>query len=287
MASGRRSKPPAAPTRRAAAEPVDPAPPGPALVTGASSGIGEAFARALGARGQPLVLVARRRERLEKLGAERRARHGVAVELVCADLSKPLGVDDVTRAVEARGLEIELLVNNAGFGSYGAFAQLPLGRELEMIDLDVRALVALTGHYLPRMIERGRGAIVQIASTTSFQPVPYMAVYSAAKAFVLHFSEAVARECVSTGVRVLAVCPGHTPTEFQRVSGADRRPTRTSSQSADEVVREALAALERKDNWRDVVVTGLPNKLTTQAPRLLPRRTLARLIERAFRPSKA
>jgi uncharacterized protein len=286
MASRRRSKPPAA-RARAAVPAADRPPPGPALVTGASSGIGAAFARALAARGQPLVLVARRRERLEQLGGELRARHGVAVELVCADLSKPLGVDDVTRAVEARGLEIELLVNNAGFGSYGAFAQLPLHRELEMIDLDVRALVALTGHYLPRMIERQRGAIIQIASTTSFQPVPYMAVYGAAKAFVLHFSEAVARECISTGVRVLAVCPGHTPTEFQRVSGADRRPTRTTSQSADDVVSEALAALERGGDAGDVVVTGLPNKLTTQAPRLLPRRTLARLIERAFRPSKA
>jgi short-subunit dehydrogenase len=282
---GRRASHAAAPRADAPSVPAEaPAKPagGTALVTGASSGIGEAFARALAARGHDLVLVARRRDRLEGLAAALRAPHGVSVEVVVADLSKPLGVDDVTQAVDRLGLEIELLVNNAGFGSYGAFAELPLGRELEMIDLNVRALVALTGHVLPGMLERRHGTIVNIASTTSFQPVPYMAVYGASKAFVLHFSEAVAQECAQRGVRVLAVCPGHTPTEFQRVSGVDRRPSRTSSQSVDEVVREALGALD--GDAGDVVVTGLPNTLTPHAPRRRPRRALGWLIERAFRP---
>jgi hypothetical protein len=232
-----------------------------------------------------LVVTARRRDRLERLAAELRQAHGVAVEICLADLSKPEGVDELTASVERAGLEVELLVNNAGFGSYGAFHELDLGRELAMIDLNVRALVALTGWALPAMCQRGRGAIVHVASTTSFQPVPYMAVYGASKAFVLSFSEAVAHECRGKGVRVLAVCPGHTPTEFQQVSGAHRRPARTSAQSPAEVVLEALRALEQAHD--DVVVTGLPNKLTTQLPRLLPRGLLARVIERAFRPQSA
>lgn len=256
-----------------------------AIVTGSSSGIGEAFARALAGRGHHLVLVARRRERLEKLAAELRAAHGTDVLTLAVDLSKPTGVDRVGALLEREGVEVELLVNNAGFGSYGPFVELELGRELEMIDLDVRALVALTGLILPGMIERRAGTIIQIASTTSFQPVPYMAVYGACKAFVLSFSEAIASECQGTSVRVLAVCPGHTPTEFQRVSGADRRPARTSSQSAADVVKEALAALEHGRD--DIVVTGGPNKVTTQLPRLLPRRWLGRIIERAFRPRGA
>jgi short-subunit dehydrogenase len=253
-----------------------------ALVTGASSGIGEAFAHALASQGHHLALAARRRNRLERLAGELRAAHGVDVATYAVDLSKPQGVDELTSAVDRAGLEIDLLVNNAGFGSYGPFVELELGRELEMIDLDVRALVALTGHFLPPMLARGKGAILQIASTTSFQAVPYMAVYGACKAFVLSFSEAISSECQGTGVRVLAVCPGHTPTEFQQISGGDRRPTRTTSQTAADVVAEALAALDKGRD--DVVVTGVPNKVTAQLPRLLPRRWLGRILERAFRP---
>lgn len=253
-----------------------------ALVTGASSGLGAAFARALAARGRDLVLTARRRERLEALAMELAEQHGTTAQVVVADLSKPAGVHELTTAVDDLGVTVELLINNAGFGSYGRFCQLPLGRELEMIDLNVRALCALTGHYLPDMVERRRGSIVHVASTTSFQPVPYMAVYGASKSFVLHFSEAVARECRGTGVDVLALCPGHTPTEFHRRSGADQRPTRTSAQPADEVVQEALDALDRRG--QSVVVAGRPNRLTSQVHRLLPRRALSWLVERAFRP---
>ena len=253
-----------------------------ALVSGASSGIGEAYARALAAAGYDLVLTARRRERLSELAATLRARHGRSVEVVIADLSTPSGVDVLTSAVEALGLEISLLVNNAGFGSYGPFVDQELGRELAMIDLNARALVALTGHYLPLMLKRGAGAILHVASTTAYQPVPYMAVYGASKAFVLHFSEAISRENATSGVRILAVCPGHTPTEFQERSGAHRRPVRTSAQSAADVVAESLRALDR--GWGDAIVTGAPNKLTTQAARVLPRRLLAWALERAFRP---
>jgi uncharacterized protein len=256
-----------------------------AVVTGASSGIGEVFARALAKRGCDLVVSARRRERLQALAEDLRARHNVAVHMAPADLANPLGVDDLLGVVESLACPVDLLVNNAGFGSYGPFHRLPLERELAMVDLNVRALVALTGALLPGMLDRGQGAIVQIASTTSFQPVPYMAVYAATKAFVLNFSEAVAHECKGTGVQVLTVCPGHTPTEFQQVSGVHQRPTRTSSQSAQDVVGEALDALDRKRET--VVVTGWPNRITTQFPRLVPRRLLGWAIERAFRPTSS
>jgi short-subunit dehydrogenase len=253
-----------------------------ALVSGASSGIGESFVRALGARDHDIVAVARRRDRLESIARQVRQRYRVNVHVIALDLSTSAGIEDLTGALDSMGLVPDVLVNNAGFGSYGPFAQLSLERELRMIDVNVRALVALTGHFLPRMIDRGSGAILQIASTTAFQPVPYMAVYGATKAFVLSFSEAVARECDGSNVRVLAVCPGHTPTEFQAISGVDQRPTRTSAQSADDVVREALAALDRGRSH--VVVTGAPNRLTTQIPRVLPRRVMSWIVERAFRP---
>lgn len=253
-----------------------------AVITGASSGIGETFARSLAAMKFDLVLCARREPRLQSLAGELENRHAITSHVTPADLANPLGVDDLQTAVEALGRPVDLLVNNAGFGSYGAFHRLPIDRELAMVDLNVRALVALTGAFLPAMLERGQGAIVQVASTTAFQPVPYMAVYGATKAFVLNFSEAVARECEGSGVRVLTVCPGHTPTEFQKISGVDARPARTSSQSANDVVREALEALERKRD--SVLVTGWPNRFTTRLPRLIPRRLLGRAIERAFRP---
>lgn len=253
-----------------------------ALVTGASSGIGESFARAFAARGHDLVVVARRRERLDALAKQLRAEHGIAVHVVALDLALPESVDDLSGALDSLGVVPDVLVNNAGYGSYGAFVRLPLDRELRMIDLNVRALVALTGHLLPRMLGRGSGSILQVASTTSFQPVPYMAVYGATKAFVLSFSEALARECEGSGVHVLAVCPGHTPTEFQELSGVNQRPTRTSAQSPEDVVREALAALDQRDVH--VVVTGAPNRITTQIPRILPRRAMSWIVGRAFRP---
>jgi hypothetical protein len=253
-----------------------------AVVTGASSGIGEVFARALATRGFDLVLCARRKDRLDRLATELHEAHAVTCHLAVADLAQPSGVDSVLALVESLSRPVSMLVNNAGFGSYGPFHGLPLDREVAMVDLNVRAVVALTGALLPDMIARKEGAIVQIASTTSFQPVPYMAVYGATKAFVLSFSEAIAQECQGTGVHVLTVCPGHTPTEFQVVSGVHARPARTTSQTAEEVVREALDALDRRRET--LLVTGWPNRVTTQLPRLVPRRWLGRAIERAFRP---
>lgn len=228
-----------------------------------------------------MCLVARRADRLESLAQQLGARGAVAHRVV-ADLATDQGVEEAIRGFDSMGRDLDLLVNNAGVGSYGAFHALPLERELAMIDLNVRAVTKLTGHFLPGMVSRGRGAILQVASTTSFQPVPFMATYAATKAFVLHFSEAVAREVQGTGVRIVAVCPGHTPTEFQKISGVDRRPTRTSSQDAGAVVEEALRALDGTNS--PVVVTGWPNRLTTQASRVMPRRALSWALGRAFRP---
>lgn len=253
-----------------------------ALVTGASSGIGEVFARTLAARGYDLLLVARRAGKLEAMASDLRSHHGIEAHAVGADLSNPRGVDETIAAVERIAREVDLLVNNAGFGSYGAFAELPVESELEMIDLNVRAVVALTGHFLPKMVARRSGGIIQIASTTAFQPVPYMGTYGATKAFVLHFTEAIAHELKGSGVRMLAVCPGHTPTEFQQRSGVVHRPTRTPSQSAEDVVREALDAFERSS--AHVVVTGLPNKAITRLARVVPRRALTWIVGQGFRP---
>jgi hypothetical protein len=253
-----------------------------ALVTGASSGIGEQFARALADRGWDLLLVARSEAKLRALAEELRRAHGCEVQVLAADLARPGGVELAVNGFDKWGRELDLLVNNAGVGTYGPFHALPLQRELEMIDLNVRALVALTGHFLPAMLSRGRGGIIQLASTTSFQPVPYMATYAATKGFVLYFGEAIAREVKGTGVRVLTVCPGHTPTGFQRTSGVDRRPARTSSQTAQQVVQEALEAWE--GGGGPVKVTGWPNRVTTQAPRFVPRKVLSWAIGRAFKP---
>jgi len=252
-----------------------------ALVTGASSGIGEAFAHALAARGFDLILVARRLDRLASLGQRLHQSHGIEVKAVQADLATPKGVEDTLRAVESSERPLDLLINNAGVGSYGAFSDLEESRELQMVDLNVRAIVALTHHFLPRMIARGKGDIVQVSSTTAFQPVPYMATYGATKAVGLHFSEAIAREVQGTGVRVLAVCPGHTPTEFQEVSGSARRSVRTTKQPAEQVVQEALEALQQ---GRHVVITGRPNRALAQVSRVLPRRSMTWVIGRGFKP---
>ncbi|HEY6236260.1 MAG TPA: SDR family oxidoreductase, partial [Candidatus Elarobacter sp.] len=185
-----------------------------ALITGASSGIGEAFARALAARGEDLVLVARSAERLEALAAELSAKHGVRAHVLPADLSDPKAVDALVAELTARGLTVTTLINNAGFGTHGEFASLDAARERDEVIVNVLAPVQLTHALLPAMVARKSGAIVNVGSTASFQPVPYMAVYGATKAFLLSFSEALAEEVRAHGVRVVALCPGQTDTAF-------------------------------------------------------------------------
>jgi len=253
-----------------------------ALVTGASSGIGEAFARTLAARGAHLVLVARSAGKLEALARELSASHGIRAESIAADLSRPGAGAEVSREAERRGLAVDVLVNNAGFGTYGRFEELPAEREHDEVQLNVAAVVDLTRALLPGMLARGRGAVVNVASTAAFQPVPYMAVYGATKAFVLSFSEALWAETRGRGVSVLALCPGQTETRFFEAVGTDEarfgRP-----ETSEVVVDRALRALARGKSY---VVSGSRNWLVAQSARFTPRSVTALVTGMLFRPRK-
>src|ERR671922_76374 len=198
-----------------------PAPDSTCLVTGASSGIGADIARSLAARGHGVTLVARRTERLEKLAAELRDRDGVRVETVGCDLGHADARQRMRAEIGERGLTVEILVNNAGFGSGGLFQELDQERELEMVRLNVEAVVDLCGRYVPELVRRGRGAVLNVASTAAFQPLPRQATYSASKAFVLTFTDALHEDLAGTGVTATTLCPGPAKTEFMANAGID------------------------------------------------------------------
>ena len=243
------------------------------LITGASAGLGVEFARQCAGRGDALVLVARRRERLDALAGAL----GGDVHVLAADLSLPDSAASLVNAIEAEGLYVDTLINNAGFGLTGPFARLPLDRQREMIDLNVRTLTELARIVLPAMVERGRGAILNVASTAAFQPGPWFAVYFATKAYVLSFSEALHQEVKGTGVKVSCLCPGPTATEFGRVAGfASDRFDRFAADAAG-VVRAGLAGLDAN---KAVVVPGALNKVTSQSSRFLPRAAMRRIVAR-------
>lgn len=237
-----------------------------ALITGASSGIGEAFARQLARKGYDVVLVARRRDRMEKLAADVTAASGAAAEIVEADLALP----DAVAAVEARLRQgdISMVVNCAGFGTRGEFASLPEDRELEEIDVNVRALTRLSHAALETMLPAHSGTIINVASTGAFQPVPYMATYAATKAYVLSFSEALHEEAKPHGVTVTCVCPGPVKTEFQQVAGVDQRSLRLGWTTPEKVVNMTLSAASR---GKAIVVPGGLNQATALSNRFVPR----------------
>ena len=255
-----------------------------ALITGASAGIGAEFARALAARGTNVILVARSQDRLQTLADEVARDHGVRAEAIAADLARPGAARELRVAVEARGLTGDLLVNNAGFGTHGPFETLAPEREGAEVALNVAAVVDLTHLFLPAMLAKGDGAVVNVASTAAFQPVPYMAVYGATKAFVLSFSEALWAEYRGRGVRVLALCPGRTATEFFDVIGTDSAAARGAKRTSAQVVETGLHALER---GRGYAVDGRANYLTAQVSRVLPRNRVARIMARVARPRRA
>jgi hypothetical protein len=244
-----------------------------AIVTGASSGIGAAFARALAREGTHLVLVARRAERLQSLARELSRSHGVDVEPLPLDLSRAEASSSLAARIEAR--PPDLLVNNAGFARYGAFTDLPLGPQLELVDVNVRALVELSHAFVRGARARGRGALVQVASTAGYVPVPYEAVYAASKCFVLHFGEALWEELRGTGVRVLTLCPGFTETEFAGVAGLPPKVVLQHGITPEAVVETALAALQRGS---PTVVHGQGTKLAGALGRVAPRRLVLRLV---------
>jgi short-subunit dehydrogenase len=249
-----------------------------ALVTGASSGIGEAYARALHALGCPLVVVARREERLRTLASEL----GGDVEVVSADLAAEGGPRRVYDEVRARGLAVEVLVNNAGVGHTGPFHQEPLDAIEGMLDLNARAAMVLTRLFLPAMVEKRKGFIVNVVSTSAFQPVPYLAVYGASKAFLLSLTEALATELQGSGVTVQALCPGLTATEFQGVAGTDKVPfNRTASMTPAAVVSASLRAVER---GKLRVVPGFSNRLTAALVPFTPGWVVRRIGAKLFHP---
>lgn len=251
-----------------------------ALVTGASSGIGDAFARALAARGMSLVLVARNREALQKLADELKKSHGTSTEVIVADLSKEADVAAIPRTLADRGLTIELLVNNAGFMTYGHFEQLEAAADHAEVMVNVTALVDLCHALVPGMLKRKSGGIINVASIVAFQPIPFMAVYSATKAFVVAFSMALAEEVRSRGVRVVTLCPGPTRTQlFVRSNSAD--VIRVGSHTPDKVVATALKAL---DQGRGLIVDGWRNTMLSYFSSVLPRRFTAHMAGRQVKP---
>jgi hypothetical protein len=250
-----------------------------AVVTGASSGIGQAFALELSQAGHPVLLTARRRAELEEL-ADEIARRGGHAELVVADLATEQGVQTVAEAARALG-KIDVLVNNAGVGVHGAFLENSSARERAEVALNVTAVVELTRALLPQMVARQRGQIINVASLLSFMPTPWFATYGATKAFVLHFSEALAEELRGTGVRVHASCPGPVATGFFHAAGADATRDRLPALRADRVARTALRAAA---SGRSVRVIGWLYALVAFVTRLTPRAWMRRIMGLILRP---
>jgi uncharacterized protein len=254
-----------------------------ALVTGASSGIGAAIARELASRGYAVTLVARREERLQSLATEIGSAHGVVAETIACDLSDPSERDRLADELRTRGRAVEVLVNNAGFGHQADFATSPRERMVGMVRINVETVVDLTGRFLAGMVERSRGAVINIASTAAFQPLPGSAVYAASKSFVLSFSEAIRTEQRGSGVTVTAVCPGPVRTEFTDVAGVPGVEERTPGaiwMSAEDVARHAVDGAEHD---RRVVVPGALNRATALAGQYSPRSVALPLISRFWR----
>lgn len=239
------------------------------MITGASSGIGTELARGFAARGHSLVLVARRKERMDQLGIELRARPGIQVEVIVSDLEGPEAPEALVAELRRRGIALHTLVNNAGFGLRGTFATLPYDQQMGMIELNVTALAKLSRLLLPGMMERGEGGILNVASTAAFQAGPSMAVYYATKAFVLSLSEALHEEVKPKGVTVTALCPGPTTTEFAQ--RADMEKSKLFKAGAMSAAAVAKIGVEGYFKGRAVVVTGAANRLGSIGAQLLPR----------------
>jgi len=238
------------------------------LVTGASSGLGEEFARQLAHRGAHLLLTARSVQRLQNLAADLTRVNGTRAQILPFDLADAKGVDELLAAVRATGVFVEHVINNAGFGSAGAFARLDPVREGAMVRLNVEAVLRLTHGLLAPMQEAGRGGIINVASTASFQPVPFMATYGATKAFVLHFTLALATELEGSGVRAMALCPGPVRTGFQAVAGIHKPGIALAELTPARTITSALAAYERGER---LCVPGFVNGAQSVASRILPR----------------
>jgi uncharacterized protein len=252
-----------------------------ALVTGASAGIGREIATQLAAGGANLLLTARRAERLEQLAYELTTQYRVAVEVFPVDLARPEGPSDIFRFAQQKGVPIEVLINNAGFGKYGEFWRTDPQQLLNMVQVNVASVVHLTHLFLPPMVERRSGYVMVVASTAAFQPVPYLTTYAATKGFDMLFAEGLAEELRPHGVRVCCLCPGSTESEFHEVAGQPMRTSRRQ-ESAEKVTRVGLEALAA---GRPRVISGRQNWVGAEVQRLLPRRWVTRIVARMFAPA--
>jgi len=250
-----------------------------ALITGASSGIGLELASVAARDRHDLVLVSRNRERLESIGRGLAEEYGVRVSVIAKDLAHPEAAGELAAELASRGIPVDVLVNNAGFGVYGFFAETSIESEAEMIEVNVLALTRLTKTFLRGMLERRRGWILNVASTAAFQPGPIMAVYYATKAYVLSLSEALAEEVSGTGVTVTCLCPGVTDTEFHAVAGTDAQPLTQGmlSMSAASVAEAGYKAMVR---GKRVEIPGFHNKFGAQSVRFAPRGVVLKVVRR-------
>ncbi|HEX8355715.1 MAG TPA: SDR family oxidoreductase [Pyrinomonadaceae bacterium] len=247
-----------------------------ALVTGASGGIGEELARLFAADAHDLVLVARSRDRLASLAEELRAKHGVSARVLAADLSRPESPREIFEELRGAGVSVDALVNNAGFGSYGLFAETDLKHEVDLLQVNVSALTHLTKLFLPAMLARRRGYVMNVASTAAFQPGPLMAVYYASKAYVLSFSEALSNECEGTGVRVSALCPGPTETGF--VAAAGLGDSKLFDRGAMDARTVAEAGYRGLLAGKALVIPGLRNNLLARSIGFFPRGLVTKVV---------
>jgi uncharacterized protein len=254
-----------------------------ALITGASGGIGEGFARRLAADGRDLVLVARREKQLHELCDELMLKHKINAHYVVLDLTDEDAGERLFAETTRHGMTVDMLINNAGFGSSGDFALLDREWELSMIDLNIRSVVDLTHRYLAGMRERQSGTIVNVSSAAGFQPIPFMATYAATKAFVSSFSEAIAEENRPFGIQVLALCPGSTDTNFFAASGIERPIEFKGQQTIEDVVETGMRAIK---SGRTKVVSGLVNKVGAMfgkyMPNVISRRAMARMLRARY-----
>ena len=253
-----------------------------ALITGASSGIGADLAKVIAKDGYNLILVARNRESLKTVADEISSSTGVNVEIIAKDLSLSKTIEELYQEVREKNFNVEVLVNNAGFGLFGEFTETAWEKEQQMIQLNIAALTHLTKLFLPDMLRNKKGKILNVASTAAFQPGPYMAVYYASKAYVLHFSEAIAKELEGTGVTVTTLCPGPTKSGFQKAASMEKsKLLRLKFATSAEVARDGYKAMMR---GRPVVISGFMNNIMATSVRFLPRKIVTSISKAISAP---
>jgi short-subunit dehydrogenase len=258
-----------------------------ALITGASFGIGESFAQELASRQTNLVLVARSKDKLDGLAQQLQEKYSIQAEVIAKDLTEPGATQAVFDEVTQKGITIDLLINNAGFGDYGLFAERDLQKQVKMIQLNITALVELSHLFLTPMRQRRSGSIINVASIAAYQPIPYLSIYSATKAFVLHFSEALWEENKDAGLHILALCPGPTESNFFEAAEFPSTLGRGNKKDlvpAEEVVKDALQALEK--NQSTLVTGGFGNQIIANISRFVPRDMVVSLVGKQFQTPK-